>query len=93
MPAARGIPRRVVTASTTWSATVRPKRAIHAFGIGPSLVIVPVASPSEIDAPEAFPSLNVSVSPLSSWESGSTATGTVFEVSPAAKVSVFRTGV
>ena len=32
---------RLSTADRIWSATVRPKRAIHAFGIGPLLRIRP----------------------------------------------------
>ena len=34
---------RAVTASTTWLPTVRPKRVIHAFGIGSLFVMVPTA--------------------------------------------------
>ena len=79
---------RSVTASTTWSATVRPKRASHACGIGSEFSIVPVASPSRIRAPDAFESVSVSVSPSSSWASSSTGTFTVFAVSPGAKVSM-----
>ena len=79
---------RAATASTTWSATVRPKRASHAFGIASEFRIVPVASPSRIRAPEAFESVSVSVSSVSSWASSSTGTSTVFAVSPGSKVSV-----
>ena len=52
------------------------------------LVIVPVAEPSAMWAPEAFDSVRLSVSLPSSCASSSTATETVFPVSPAAKVSV-----
>ena len=82
--------RRALTASTTCPATVRPKRASHAFGIGSVLAIVPVASPSPINAPEGFDNVNVNVSSPSSLASSSNGTATVFSVSPAAKVSVPR---
>ena len=42
---------RPSTASSTWSATVRPKRASHARGITSVFVIVPTASPSARYAP------------------------------------------
>ena len=41
---------RPSTATSTCSATVRPKRAIHAFGIAPLLWIVPTASSSAMRA-------------------------------------------
>ena len=75
-------------ASTTWPATVRPKRASHAFGIGPEFSIVPVASASRIRAPVGSDKVSVSVSPPSSCASLRTATSTVFSVSPGSKVSV-----
>ena len=75
-------------ASTTWPATVRPKRASHAFGIGSEFSIVPVASASRSRAPDAFERVSVSVSPPSSCALSMTATFTVFSVSPASKVSV-----
>ena len=53
-----------------------------------SLWIVPVAVASESHAPDGFDSVSVSVSPSSSWASSRTATDTVFDVSPTAKVSV-----
>ena len=79
---------RSSTASRTCSATVRPNRAIHACGIRSEFSIVPVASPSARYAPDGFDSTSVSVSEPSSWESSSTATVTVFAVSPGAKLSV-----
>ena len=82
---------RLCTASTTCSATVRPKRAIHACGIGSVFVIVPVAvaSPSfAVAAGTGLESVNVIVSEPSSWLSSSTSTETVFPVSPALKLSV-----
>ena len=81
---------RPSTASSTCSATVRPKRAIHAFGIGPLLRIVPTASALTIAAPVALDSTSVMVSSPSSRRSGRTWTTTVFRVSPASKVSVPR---
>ena len=41
---ARRTPHGKPTASMTCSATVRPKRASHAFGIGSALTVVPVAT-------------------------------------------------
>ena len=79
---------RAPTASATWLAASRPNRASQARGIGPVLLIVPVAEASEICAPVAFESVSVSVSLPSSCASSSTATDTVFSVSPAANVSV-----
>ena len=79
---------RARTASVAWTATVRPKRASHAAGIGPSFSMVPVASPSAMTAPLGLLSSSRRVSAPSSCASSSTATDTVFEVSPAAKVSV-----
>ena len=80
--------RRCVNASITWLPTVRPNRTIHAPGMWSELLMVPVAVPSSRYAPEAFESASVSVSEPSSCASSSTATETVFSVSPAAKVSV-----
>ena len=82
---------RLSTASSTCSATVRPKRAIHACGIGSLLLIVPVAvaSPSFAVADgTGLESVNVIVSDPSSWVSSSTSTETVFSVSPMAKLNV-----
>ena len=44
--ASRGAAKRTCTASMACSATVRPNRATHACGIGPVLLMVPVAAPS-----------------------------------------------
>ena len=52
------------TASSTCSATVRPKRASHALGMWSVFSIVPVASPSARYAPEGFDSTSFSVSEL-----------------------------
>ena len=49
--------------------------------------MVPVASPSAIAAPSAFFSTSRNVSEPSSCASSSSATDTVFAVSPAAKLS------
>ena len=87
-PGARGASSRLSTASSTWLATVRPNRASHALGIASVLSMVPVASPSSIVAPDGLESVNVIVSPPSSWASSSTGTETVLPVSPDAKVSV-----
>ena len=84
---------RPSTASITCSATVRPKRPIHAFGIGPLLRIVPVASASAIAAPVALDSTSLMVSLPSSWLSASSGTSTIFSVSPTSKVSVPRVAV
>ena len=65
-----------------------PKRTIHALGIASVLLIVPVAEASPSLAPDGFDNVSVIVSAPSSWESSSTATSTVFAVSPAAKLSV-----
>ena len=83
-----GPDRRPATASTTWPATVRPKRDSHIFCNGSEFSIVPVAVPSAIRAPEAFTSRSVKVSSPSSIASSSTGTATVFSVSPGAKLSV-----
>ena len=80
--------RRAVSASTTCVPTVRPKRTIHAFGIGSEFSIVPVAVASSMRAPEALASISVSVSSPSSCASSSTVTSTVFDRSPPANVSV-----
>ena len=86
---APGASKRALTASATWLPTVRPKRASHADGIGSEFSIVPVATPSAITAPPVgFDSETVNVSPPSSTASSSSATLTVFDVSPAAKLSV-----
>ena len=87
-PAWRGAWIRASTCSTTCTAAVRPNRAISARGIASVFLIVPVAEPSARYAPEAFMSTRLSVSEPSSCESSSTATVTVFAVSPAAKVSI-----
>ena len=87
-PGCRGASNRPSTATSTWSATVRPKRAIHAFGMAPLLRMVPTASPSAMRAPTGFASSSVSVSDPSSCSSASTGTETVCSVSPGAKVSV-----
>ena len=87
-PGSRGAWSRSSTCSTTCTAAVRPKRAISARGSGSLFWMVPVAVPSAMRAPETFDSVSVSVSSLSSWESSSTSTRTVFDVSPVAKLSV-----
>ena len=63
---------------------VRPNCAIHACGIGPVLTMVPVATSSPILAPDARYSVSVILSLPSSCESFTTATSTVFSVSPGA---------
>ena len=83
----RGAARRASTASSTWSVTVRPKRASHACGMWSAFSIVPVATPSAIRAPVAAVSRSVKVSSPSSCASSSTGTATVFAVSPGTKVS------
>ena len=75
-----------VSASTTWLPTVRPKRTIHAFGIGSLFSMLPVAVASAMRAPLGFKSVSVIVSVPSSWTSSSTSISMVFAVSPAAKV-------
>ena len=85
-PAVRGASSRAPTASTTCSASVRPNRASHAFGILSVFSIVPVASRSPSRAPSTFESRSRKVSWPSSWPSSKIGTRTVFEVSPAAKV-------
>ena len=76
-------------ASTAWLATVRPKRVSHAFGIGPLLVMVPVAVASESRAPPVAPDrVIVKVSLPSSMLSSKTVTEIVFESSPALNVRV-----
>ena len=50
--------------------------------------MVPVPSASAMGAPSAFESTSVIVSSPSSWASSSTATSTVFTVSPRANTSV-----
>ena len=67
---------------------MRPKRASHADGIGSEFSIVPVATPAAITAPVGFDSTNSNVSPPSSTASSSSATLTLFDISPAAKLSV-----
>ena len=83
-----GPDRRPATASTTWPATVRPKRDSHIFCSGSELTIVPVATPSAIRAPEAFESRSVNASSPSSITSSKIGTATVFPVSPGLKDSV-----
>ena len=87
-PAARGASSLACTLSTTCSATVRPNRASHAFGILSVFSIVPVASRSPSRAPATFESRSRNVSCPSSWPSSRIGTDTVFTRSPAAKVSV-----
>ena len=65
-PVGSGDARRPPNASSTFSAAVRPNRTSHAFGIASEFTMVPVASLSSIRAPEAFESVNVSVSDLAS---------------------------
>ena len=76
--------------STACPASVRPKRASHACGIGSSFAMVPVAVASARYAlpPSAFESVSVNVSSPSSSPSSSTGTETGICVSPGAKVSV-----
>ena len=88
VPGLGGPASRVFAASTICSATVRPKRESQAAGMWSLFSMVPVASPSARYAPDGFESVTVSVSEPSSWESSSTATATVFEVSSGAKVRV-----
>ena len=90
-PGKRAARIRLSTAFSTCSATVRPKRAVHACGIWSVLVMVPVAVPSDIRTYAdgvGFESVSVTVSPPSSCSSFSTGTETVFEVSNSPKVSV-----
>ena len=56
-------------------------------------VIVPIPIASSSRAPTGLESLSRMVSLSSSWASSSTVTFTVFEVSPAANVSVPETAV
>ena len=83
-----GPDRRPVTASTTWPATVRPKRDSHIFCNGSEFSIRPTAKRSASTAPRAFSSLSTRISVPSSTASSSTGTATVFAVSPGAKRSV-----
>ena len=92
-PGLRSAASRSRTAPTACSATVRPKRAVHAPGIGSLLVMVPVAVASSIQAPDAFESVSVRVSGPSSCASPRTETGTVFDRSLASKVRVPDTAV
>ena len=85
-PVSRRASIRSCTCSTTCSAAVRPNRATNDRGIGSAFSIVPIASPSVIRPDEGLDNRSVNVS--SSWESSSTATETVFDRSPALKVSV-----
>ena len=87
-PAALGAARRPATASRTWSVTVRPNRPSHAAGIRSVFSIRPTARRSPSRAPRAFSSLSTRTSVPSSCASSSTATATVFAVSPGAKLSV-----
>ena len=73
---ASGADSRPATASTTWSATVRPKRDSHIFCNGSLFDTVPVASASAMRAPVAFESRSVKVSSPSSITSSSTGTDT-----------------
>ena len=79
-----------LSASTSCDPTVRPKRTIHAFGIGSWLLIVPIPSSSLSFTREGdgFSSLSFMVSDPSSWPSSRIGTGTIFERSPRANVSV-----
>ena len=89
-PPGSGLARtRASTASNTCSATVRPKRAIHAVGILSVLEIVPVAvgSATLICNGLRFHTVSVSVSEPSSSSSSSTGTETVFSVCRGEKVS------
>ena len=86
---ARGAARnRSSTASSTCSATVRPKRDSHAFGMWSLFSMVPFATASAMVAPTAFVSISHITSRPSSWASSSTATWTVLNVSPGANASV-----
>ena len=67
---------------------MRPKRAIHACGIGSEFSIVPVAVPSAIRAPDAFERESVSVSEPSLCASSTIGTDTVLPMSPGSNVSV-----
>ena len=87
-PRCRGAAIRSSMVVTTCSAVARPKRARSAAGIKSLFSIVPVASPSAMSAPLALDSRSVKVSSPSSCASSSTATDTVFRVSPAANDSV-----
>ena len=82
MPAARGAAMRPAMPSSACSATVRPKRASHAAGIGSSFTIVPTATPSPIVAPSASDSTTSKVSGSSSWLSLKMRMYTCFEVWP-----------
>ena len=88
-PGTRFARTRASTASNTCSATVRPKRAIHAVGILSVLEIVPVAvgSATLICNGLRFHTVSVSVSEPSSSSSSSTCTETVFSVCRGEKVS------
>ena len=86
---ARGAARsRSLTASSTCSATVRPNRASHAFGMWSLFSMVPDATASAMIAPSSFHRYSHIASSPSSWASSSTATLTVFTVSPGANTSV-----
>ena len=89
LPGARAASIRPSTASITWSATVRPKRASHAAGTGSELVMVPVASPrlmvTVLDASShssALLILTSTVSPPSSIASSRMRTNSVHSVTP-----------
>ena len=85
---------RSSTASRTWSATVRPKRASHACGIASEFSMVPVASPSAMRTfSDGLDSVSVIVSEPSLCASSSTSTETVRLVTSGAKVSVPDTAV
>ena len=90
MPGARAASIRPSTAPITWSATVRPKRASHAAGMGSELTMVPVASSRLMvmvfDASlhsSASLILTFTVSPPSSIESSRMRTNSVHSVTPA----------
>ncbi len=89
-PAPRGVSSRAVTDATASEATMRPNRASHIACSGSSFLTTPFASRCILRryAPCGFESLSVNVSLPSSCESSSSATETVFAVSPGAKVSV-----
>ena len=87
-PGLRGASMRSSIWSMTWTAAVRPKRAISARGIASLLSIVPVAVASSSTALVGFDSVSVSVSSSSSCASSSTGTSMLAEVLPALMVSV-----
>ena len=90
---------RWTIASATCAEAVRPNRASHAFGIGSALVMMPENRPLPATLAPGEPddrrlvSRSTTVSSPSSWASSRIGTDTVFDVSPAANVSVPETGV